>query len=177
MRAITWSSAFGLWLVTLIVFGLYMIYVQPLKEFLAPDIYLDLRFDGYDYPEALAFFDRLGPLGRAFYMRSTVFDTIWPLMLALAGYLMAHQVFRRRLLVWVFAAGPVAFGLLDLAENIGLLAMNFQYPEFSEDLVAGTNIVTLSKQKLIPAAFGSYFLTPVIAAGMWVHRRAYRHQD
>jgi hypothetical protein len=172
MRPITWRSAIGLWLATLFVFGLYMIYVQPLKDFLAPDIYLDLRFDGYDYPEALAFFDGLGQLGRAFYMRSTIFDTIWPLMLALAGYLMARQVFRRPLFVWIFAAGPVAFGLLDLAENIGLFAMNFQYPEFSENLVTGTNIVTLSKQKLIPVAFGSYLLTPLIAAGRWMHRRA-----
>lgn len=177
MRAMTARSTIGLWLATLIVFILYMIYVQPLKDFLAPEIYLDLRFDGYDYPEALAFFDDLGQLGRAFYMRSTIFDTIWPLMLALSGYLMARQVFRRPMFVLVFAAGPVAFGLLDLVENIGLFAMNFQYPKFSEDLVTGTNIVTVSKQKLIPVAFGSYLLTPLIAAGMWMYQRVSRHQE
>lgn len=169
--AMTWRTALGLWVATLIVFGAYLIYIQPLKDFLAPDMYLDLRFDGYDHPEAVAFFGDLGPLGRAFYMRSTIFDTIWPLTMALAGYLMSRQVFRRWWLVWTFAIGPVAFGLLDLIENIGLFAMNFQFPEISERLVQGTNIVTLSKQKLIPLAFGCYFLTPLVAIGMWLRRR------
>ncbi len=152
----------ALWVSTLIVFGLYLIYVQPMKDFLAPDIYLDLRFDGYDHAEVSAFFDGLGALGRAFYMRSTVFDTVWPLMLAFAGYLIARQTFRKTWLIRAFAFGPVAFGLLDLIENIGLLAMNFQFPELSQGLVDATNIVTLTKQKVIPLAFGAYLLTPLV---------------
>jgi hypothetical protein len=167
-RFANWRVTLGLWIATLAVFGLYLVYVQPLKDFLAPDIYLDLRFDGYDHPEATAFFDYLGPLGRAFYMRSTIFDTIWPLMLGLSGFLMARQVFNKWWLIFVFAVGPVGFGLLDLVENIGLFAMNFQFPDISESLVATSNIVTLSKQKLIPLAFGSFFLTPLVAIGFWV---------
>lgn len=164
----SWRSVLALWVGTLIVFGLYLIYVQPLKDFLAPDIYLDLRFDGYDHAEAFAFFDGLGALGRAFYMRSTVFDTVWPLMLAFAGYLIARQTFRNFGLIWAFAFGPVAFGLLDLIENIGLFAMNFQFPELSQGLVDATNIVTLTKQKVIPVAFGAYVLAPAIAVAQHV---------
>ena len=59
---LSWRLVLAYWLVTLIIFGLYLAYVQPLRDFLAPDIYLDLRFDGYDHAEAVTFFDKLGML-------------------------------------------------------------------------------------------------------------------
>lgn len=161
----TWRGVITIWVLTLVILGLYMIYVQPLKTFLAPDIYLDLRFDGYDLPEAMAFFDGLGPLGRAFYMRSTIFDTIWPLMLALSGFLMARQTFQNWWLIVLFATAPVCFGVLDLFENIGLFAMNLSFPVISESVVTYSNAVTLAKQSTIPLAFGAFFVTPLIALG------------
>lgn len=170
----TWHGVITIYLATLLVFGLYLIYVQPLKDFLSPNIYLDLREDGYDLPEALAFYARLDVLGRAFYMRSTIFDTIWPLMLAFAGFLMARQTFQRRWLIIVFAVGPVSFGILDLFENIGLIAMNWNFPNITDQMVSYTNAITLTKLSTIPIAFGSFFIVPVIAIIMnkfWLNSR------
>ncbi|TMV04800.1 hypothetical protein FGK63_17095 [Ruegeria sediminis] len=166
----SWRFVLAFWAATLVLFGLYLAYVQPLKEVLAPDIYLDLRFDGYDHPEALAFYEGLGVLGRGFYMRSTLFDTVWPLMIAVSGLLLARKTFRRGWLVAVLAAGPVAFGLLDLAENICLIAMNWQFPDFSERLVSVSNALTLAKQRTIPFAFGAFLGLPVLAAVLAVAR-------
>lgn len=160
----SWRKAIAIWVATLLLFALYMLYVQPLKDFLAPDIYLDLRFDGYDHAEALAFFDGLGALGRGFYMRSTIFDTIWPLMLAVSAFLLARQSFRALWLVTLFSAGPVAFGILDLFENICLMAMNWRFPGISDQLVSLSNRLTLAKQSMIPFAFGAFLGLPPLAA-------------
>lgn len=159
----SWRGVITLNLITIVLFSLYGLYVQPLHIFLEGDNYLDLRTDGYDLQEVLVFFERLGQLGRAFYLRSTIFDTIWPLALAFSGFVTARMTFQRWWLVGIFAIGPVAFGVLDLFENIGLVSMNLIYPDIPNGLVSYSNFMTLIKLTMIPLASAAFIGTPIVA--------------
>lgn len=168
-RRVSLRAAMLIWLVTLILLATYTAYVEPFREALGDDIYLDLKLGGYDIAEVNAFLESIGPEWRAFYVRSTVFDTIWPLGIALSGFLLAPWGLNgnRKILLGMFF--PVAFGVLDLFENIGILTMLANYPDISTALVAYSNACTVSKQLMIPGAFAASLALLVLA--LWRRRR------
>ena len=172
---VRWKQVIGIYAGTLVLIGAYVVFVQPLRDFLGTEIYLDLRPDGYDRPEVLAFFDRLGLLGRAFYVRSTIFDTVWPLAVAMSAWILARKTFQRLWLAAIVAALPVGFGILDLFENIGILGMLQLYPEIPEGLVTYSNTLTLAKLSLLNGATIVFFALPVVSALLWVFRN--RHKN
>ena len=165
-----WKQVVGIYAGTLFLIGTYVIFVQPLRDFLDPEIYLDLRPDGYDLPAVMEFFDRLGLLGRAFYVRSTIFDTVWPLAVAVSAWLLAHKTFQRLWLALVVAALPLGFGVLDLLENIGILSMLMLYPEIPEGLVSYSNTLTLAKLSLLNGATITFFALPLLSGALWLVR-------
>ena len=167
----SWRSALIAFAVTITLFVIYNNYVQPLRDMLGDQVYLDIRVGGYSYEEAVAFFDFLGEEGRALYLRTTVFDTVWPLGVALTGLLFAPLAFRRAWPVLLGALFPVAFGTFDLLENVGLFMMLSAYPDISPALVAYTNVMTVTKQAAIPIAFAAFFGLPFVACVLYFRRR------
>ena len=56
----SWRSALIAFGVTLTLFLVYNDYVQPLRDILGDQVYLDIRMGGYDHDEAIAFFEFVG---------------------------------------------------------------------------------------------------------------------
>jgi len=142
----------------------YLDYVAPLHEMAGGQPHLDVRYGvGYSLQDVLDYFDALGVNGRAFYARSTLFDTIWPLGIALTGALWAPLAFQSRRWVLTAAFCPVVFGTLELVENCGLWLMLAQYPDVSLTLVTVANLITLTKQAMIPGWMFAIPTLPIIA--------------
>ncbi len=165
LREITsWPRAAIMLIVTIILLVTYFQYIGPLEEYGGGAPHLDVRFGvGYSHADVLKYFDTLGVEGRAFYAKTTLFDTIWPLCIGVCGALWAPLAFHNNFWVVVAAASPVLFGILDLLENIGLWIMLSQYPEISQSVASVGNAITLVKQAMIPGWVLSIPGLPIIA--------------
>ncbi len=165
-----WPLALFMLILTITLFATYNGYVQPLRDLLGEQVYLDIRMGGYEYDEALAFFEFLGAEGRSLYFRTTLFDTVWPLCLAVTGALFAPLAFRSPGLVLASAFFPVMFGVFDLLENIGIFIMLSAFPDISKAAVSYSNLMTVTKQLAIPGAFIAFLGLPLLAAIASVRR-------
>lgn len=163
-RVASWRTASLVLVATIVLFVTYLDYIQPLRDYGAGAVHLDIRFGGYSHADVLAYFETLGAEGRRFYAGTTLFDTIWPLGVALCGALWAPLAFRGDRMIVAAAFFPVMFGLLDLFENVGLWTMLAQYPDVSPAVAGIGNAITLVKQAMIPGATLAIPLLPVIAA-------------
>ena len=162
-RVTTWRAASVTIATTILLFAVYLDYIQPLRDYGGGAVHLDIRFGGYMLADVLAYFGTLGAEGRSFYAKTTLFDTIWPLGVALSGALWAPLAFRRSGLVVAAAFCPVMFGTLDLFENVGLWIMLAQYPDVSPAVAGLGNAITLAKQAMIPGATLAIPTLPLIA--------------
>lgn len=145
-----WKLTTIAFIVTFILIYTYLDYVIPLKEILNGENYLDLKWGGYSYYEAISFFEKIGKTGRDLYFRSTIFDTIWPLCLSICGILLTPLAFEKKWLILIGAFLTSAFGVFDLFENIGIISMLNTYPDISVGLYSYTNLMTIIKQLFIP---------------------------
>jgi hypothetical protein len=151
VRHATWQRATAAFVMSVILLVVYFDYVEPLEHMGGGLRHLDVRYGvGYSPRDVIVYFDTLGSEGRAFYAKTTLFDTVWPLCIALTGALWAPLVFRNRLWVLLAAFSPVMFGLLDVVENCGIWLMLFQYPDVSAAFARTLNVLTLLKQAMIP---------------------------
>lgn len=119
----------------------------------------DLTF-GYDHPRVVDALGSLGDAGRSAYGLNLVIDSLMPAAFALATVLAAAGAFPRRLALLSIA--PVAFLVLDLAENASLGVMLATHPDVPPALVAATSLVTMAKLAAYPVAFAT-FATAVAA--------------
>lgn len=94
-KPVSGRLAGAVWIGTLALFVVYLDYIAPLKAMGGGAVHLDIRFGGYDLATVNAYFATLGETGRAFYRTTTLFDTVWPLAVAISGFLMAPLAFRR----------------------------------------------------------------------------------
>jgi len=164
-RKITsWPRAMSMLIVTIVLIVMYFQFIRPLEIYGAGAPHLDVRYAvGYTHADVLEYFETLGAEGRGFYARTTLFDTVWPLCVGFCCALWAPLAFRQSSWV-VFASAPaVLFGVLDLAENIGLWTMLFQYPEVSPIVAGVNNFITLSKQLMIPGWAIALPVLPIVA--------------
>ena len=123
---------------------------------------LDIRPGSYNLAEAMNYFETLGETGRAIYVKTTDFDTAWPLCLAVCGLLLAPYAFEKKWQVIGVAFFPLAFGILDFFENIGLLLMINTYPDIGTALITYSSTLTLLKQLMIPGATLAFFGLPIV---------------
>ncbi len=162
----------GFYLLTFCLFAVYSIYITPLEEMAGGQVHLDIRPGSYDLAEAMNYFETLGEEGRAFYIKTTIFDTAWPLCLAVCGFLLAPYAFEKK---WQIVSGaffPVAFGVLDFFENIGLLLMINAFPDISSSLITYSSTLTFIKQLMIPGASLAFFGLPIV-----IFLRTRRHKN
>jgi len=163
-RITSWPAASLMLVATIVLFVTYLDYIQPLRDYGAGAVHLDIRFGGYSHADVLKYFETLGTEGRSFYAKTTLFDTVWPLGVTFCGALWAPLAFRGNRMIVAVAFFPVMFGILDLFENVGLWAMLAQHPEVSPTVAKISNAITLAKQAMIPGATLAVPALPVIAA-------------
>ncbi|MEO9824406.1 MAG: hypothetical protein ABJF50_08330 [Paracoccaceae bacterium] len=116
----------------------------------------DMRPLGYGSTEAATFLEALGMEGRAYYLSHQIaLDTLYPAMLALtliATICWFGQHIPNRNLVRFGIALSVGSALFDYIENLGIVAMIWNWPEVSVPLVYATSTATILKSALTTLA-------------------------
>jgi len=144
-RKTNWPVAIIIFVVAISSYLIYFNYSEPLKTLVGDQQILDIRGSGYNQEEVSQLLGILGDEGRSFYLKTTLLDTVWPLLLALSV---------------VFFA-PLAFGVLDAFENFGILLLLVDYPDISSSLVSYCAMITRMKWVAIPIAFLVFLALPV----------------
>ena len=127
---------------------------------------LDARF-GYTHAAVMEAMAAYGEDGRRVYLwASLTLDTLLPIAYVglLAGAL--HRL-RPRECLWTLAAVPLAAGVLDIGENIQIVAMLLGYPDVLPAQVAAASLTTQLKAV---AGLTSLGLVAVLAVLAWVRR-------
>lgn len=164
VRRSTPRRAVVAYVVAVVALGGYLLYVARLDALIGWGGKLDLRPGGYGPADVDELFADLGSDGRSLYIRTTVGDTIWPLLAGLSALLTAPLAARARWAVLILGLAPMAFGLIDLIENIGVIYLLVNHPDVSTKAVAVTSAVTQIKLlAVLPLAFVAWLCVPVLA--------------
>ncbi len=110
---------------------------------------LDLK-PSYSHSEAMAALEGYGTEGRMVYAwSSAVLDTLFPLVYVtfFAGLIYRFRPVER---AWILSLIPISAGIVDLGENIQIIAMLIQYPEVGETQAAWASTFTMVKGMLGP---------------------------
>lgn len=109
----------------------------------------DMRPSGYGPKDAAVLLESLGAVGREYYLsRQIPLDTLYPAMLALtlvATILWFGRRMSNRRLIHIGVALSISSALLDYAENLGIVAMIWSWPEVSVPLVYAVSMATILK--------------------------------
>ncbi len=125
-------------------------------EAISGHIPFDMRPLGYGSTEAATLLKALGAEGRAYYVsRQIPLDLLYPAMLALtliATILWFSQRMPESRIVRLGVAFSVGCALCDYIENLGIIAMIWNWPDVSVPLVIATSIATIAKSALTTLA-------------------------
>lgn len=148
-------------LLTVLAFGLLAGWYGPQVQAAAGGLWpFDMRAAGYGLAEARAFLTALSPEGRALMLGPVrVTDTVFPILFTLTLCL----PLRGR--GWVWCLPALAYGLLDLAENMAVAVLVRAGPEVAAGPVALASGLTIGK-------YVALVLALVLAlAALWQRRR------
>ncbi len=149
----------GFFIPAMVVYAIMLLYTIPLVEQYAPEMKLfDLSPTGYSYEYAMELLDVLGVKGRNVYLYLQLpMDFIYPGLFAVSCCLLLAWLFSKSLnsssQMFYLCFVPVAAGLFDYFENIGIVCMLIFYPNVAKQLVAITSFFTLLKSGLTTAFF------------------------
>ena len=105
---------------------------------------------GYSHTEAMAAMEGYGASGRSVYATASLtLDTLFPLVYVTLFSGLIHRFRwsdRTAFLAWI----PVVAGIVDLGENVQIVAMLFSYPNVGEAQVAVASAFTTVKGWLGP---------------------------
>ena len=118
-------------------------------EAVSEQVPFDMRPFGYGPTEAATLLEALGVEGRAYYLSHQIaLDTFYPAMLALAlvaAICWFGQRMPNRKLVRFGIALSVGAAVFDYAENLGIVAMIWSWPEVSGPLIYASSTATILK--------------------------------
>lgn len=112
-------------------------------------------------------FDELGEPGRSVYLTTQIpVDMIYPLLFGIS-YCLLMAFFLKKLdkldhWVFYFSYLPLAAGLFDYLENIGVIMMLKQFPDISKSLVRISSTFTLLKSGLTTVYFSALIFVLLI---------------
>ena len=168
----TGRTVFILFIMTMTVYLLMLLYTIPLVESFAPNTALfDLSPSGYSYQHAMSLLEELGDEGRQIYLsRQLPLDFIYPGLFAVSYPLLLIWLFSKSVKetsrVFYLAFIPVLGGLFDYLENIYIIRMINSFPDLSTGLVQVASTFTLLKSifttiffLLLFAGFAAFVLT------------------
>jgi hypothetical protein len=111
---------------------------------------LDMMPSGYDAEYVKTLFVALGENGRRAYLYNQIpLDMIYPLLFGISYSLLFVYFLKKTNLpqspYFYFSFLPIISGISDYIENIGIIIMLRQYPDFSTDTVSITNTFSILK--------------------------------
>jgi len=157
-------TVFILFIITMSVYLLMLLYSIPLVESYAPDTALfDLSPSGYSYQHAVSLLEELGNEGRQIYLsRQLPLDFIYPGLFAVSYTLMLIWLFSKSVRdtsrIFYLAFIPALGGLFDYLENIYIIRMINSFPDLSAGLVQIASAFTLLKSIFTTIFFLLLFL-------------------
>lgn len=143
-----------LFFITNVIYMIMLFYSLPKVGGYASDLVLfDMSPSGYSYSIAINLLNELGPKGRDLYLSLQLpLDFIYPMLFSITYSLLILWLVKRFNLNWSgflwVAILPIAAGLFDYAENVGIILMLMHYPEVSEGLVQLSSFFTVIKSIL-----------------------------
>jgi len=141
------------------VYGIMLLYTIPRVGQYAPKMKLfDLLPAGYSFEYANELLFVLGVEGRELYLYLQLpMDFIYPGLFAVSCCLLLSWLFTKSLnsssKMFYLCFVPLAAGLFDYLENIGIILMLRSYPDITESLVSITSILTILKSAFTTAFF------------------------
>lgn len=143
---------------TLVYLAMLLITIPKVMSFSEGVRVLDLMPGGYGVEYVMSLFETLGEEGRRVYLWNQIpLDMLYPGLFGITYSLLLFYILRILLTKdsnWFFLAFlPVAGGLFDYLENIGIIIMLNSYPSFSALLVRLTSISTVLKSISITISF------------------------
>jgi len=174
-RAARGKAVIGFFIPAMTVYALMLLVAIPMVGQHAPGMELfDLSPTGYSHLYAMTLLNALGDEGRYTYLyRQLPLDFIFPGLFAISCSLMLSwlfaKCFRPESAVFYLCLVPVAAGLFDYLENIGIVRMLLTYPHVTELNVSLASTMTILKSGLTTAFFLS------LAAGIYMAWKSGRH--
>lgn len=137
-------------LTNLVYVFMLMVTIPKVMEFSGGMKLLDMMPAGYDTEYVNSLFTTLGVEGRFAYLNNQIpVDMIYPLLFGIsycflfAWFLKRIHSFKSAFFYICFL--PVIAGISDYIENIGIINMLKQYPDFSIEMVSITNTFSMLK--------------------------------
>lgn len=155
----TGKAVLGFFIPAMVVYAIMLLYTIPRVEQYAPEMRLfDLSPTGYSFVYAIELLRVLGVKGRDLYMYQQLpLDFIYPGLFAVSCCLVLSWLFAKSLnansKMFFLCFVPVAAGLFDYLENIGIVRMLISYPNVAESLVSITSFLTILKSGFTTAVF------------------------
>lgn len=137
---------------------------------------LDMMPAGYDAEYVRTLFNTLGEKGRHAYLFNQIpIDMIYPFLFGVS-YSLVLAYFLNKLnklhgLLFYFCLLPIAAGLFDYLENVGIITMLTNNPDFSNSLATTTNIFTILKSALTTIYFVILFITLVVVGIKYIKNK------
>ncbi len=143
----------------MVVYCIMLFYTIPQVELYAPKMKIfDLLPTGYSFEYANELLHVLGKKGRDLYLYQQLpMDFIYPGLFAVSCCLLLSWLFTKSLnsnsKMFYLCFVPVAAGLFDYLENIGIVRMLLSYPNVAESLVSITSYLTILKSAFTTTFF------------------------
>jgi hypothetical protein len=162
---VTMRVSWYLWvlpLLTALVYAVLVLWFGPQLQAAAGGLApFDLRPLGYDLDQARLFLTMLTPEGREIYLGPVrVNDTVFPILFTLTLCLPIRRWH------WAWALPALAYGLLDLAENMAVATLLRTGPAVESGAVAWASALTQGKFAASVVALALCFWA------LWLARRA-----
>lgn len=140
-----------LFLLTMSVYAWILLFSIPAVLSKAPDLILfDMSPLGYSMDFAVNLLDKIGVEGRSTYARHQLpVDFIYPGLFAITYSLMLIWIlgksFSKSSKIFLVSIIPIAAGVFDYLENLGIISMLVSYPDLSPTIVLISSFFTLMK--------------------------------
>ncbi|MFQ5445390.1 MAG: hypothetical protein ACE5FF_00500 [Saprospiraceae bacterium] len=171
LRNINGKKVLLLFILTSLVYGfMLMVTIPKVMSFSDGMKLLDMMPAGYNLEYVNSFFNTLGEKGRDAYLFNQIpVDLIYPFLFGISNCLLMayflHKLNRLNGPLFYLCLLPLAAGILDYGENVGIITMLTNYPEISDLSVTTANIFTVSKSVVTSAYFVALIIT-LIALGV-----------
>ncbi len=140
-----------LFLITQIIYFIMVLYTIPNVVSYADGMkVLDMQPTGYSAEYANTLLNRLGSEGRDYYLYKQIpMDMIYPFLFAITYSLLLIYLFKKSFNIeskmHYLTIVPLFGGFFDYLENIGIIVMLLDYPDFSTLLANVTNVFSILK--------------------------------
>ena len=158
------KTVFILFIMTMAVYLLMLLYTIPMVESCAPNMALfDMSPSGYSHQYAISLLERLGDTGRTVYLtRQLPLDFIYPGLFAVSYSLLLIWLFSKSVKdtsrIFYLAFTPALGGLFDYLENIYIIRMVNSFPDLSARLVQVASTFTVLKSVFTTVFFLLLFI-------------------